>query len=198
MNFSYRLLHKQSKRVYRLWFQEFLLWLYRLRTWLVSIRMRVRFLPSLGWVKDLVLPQTAAEVRCSSHLALLWLWCRPAATALIWPLAWELPYDTAVALKRKPKKNIIPFIHKLQKNRPNWSIVVEAREMITLGVERGGWMEGAWDGILRVLLRFYFVIWLSVSCICSLFENSETHTLVRCTCFYAYILQKKKLKKKTQ
>ena len=29
------------------------------------------------WVKD---------------LALLWLWCRPAATALIGPLAWEPPY----------------------------------------------------------------------------------------------------------
>ena len=23
---------------------------------------------------------------------LLWLWCRLAAAALIWPLAWELPY----------------------------------------------------------------------------------------------------------
>ena len=23
---------------------------------------------------------------------LLWLWCRPAAVAAIWPLAWELPY----------------------------------------------------------------------------------------------------------
>ena len=28
--------------------------------------------------------------RCSSDLALLWLWCRAAATALILPLAWEL------------------------------------------------------------------------------------------------------------
>ena len=24
--------------------------------------------------------------------ALLWLWCRPAAAALIQPLAWEAPY----------------------------------------------------------------------------------------------------------
>jgi len=29
--------------------------------------------------------------RCSSDLVLLWLWCRPAATAPIRPLAWEPP-----------------------------------------------------------------------------------------------------------
>ena len=31
---------------------------------------------------------------------LLWLWCRPAATALIQPLAWEPPYASDVALKK--------------------------------------------------------------------------------------------------
>ena len=36
--------------------------------------------------------------------ALLWLWCRLAATALIRPLAWEPPYATGVALKRPKKK----------------------------------------------------------------------------------------------
>ena len=42
-------------------------------------------IPGLAqWVKD---------------LALLWLWCRPAATALLRPLAWEPPY--AAALKRQ-------------------------------------------------------------------------------------------------
>ena len=29
--------------------------------------------------------------RRGSDLELLWLWCRPAATALIGPLAWEPP-----------------------------------------------------------------------------------------------------------
>ena len=29
---------------------------------------------------------------------LLWLWCRPSATALIRPLAWEAPYATVAAL----------------------------------------------------------------------------------------------------
>ena len=40
----------------------------------------------------------------SSDLALLWLWCRPAATALIEPLAWEHPYAKSVALKRQKQK----------------------------------------------------------------------------------------------
>ena len=35
---------------------------------------------------------------------LLWLWCRPAAAAVIPPLAWELPYATSAALKRQKKK----------------------------------------------------------------------------------------------
>ena len=36
--------------------------------------------------------------------ALLWLWCRPPATALFRPLAWEPSYATGVALKRQKKK----------------------------------------------------------------------------------------------
>ena len=38
--------------------------------------------------------------------ALLWLWHRPATTALIRPLAWELPYATYVALERQ-KQNCV-------------------------------------------------------------------------------------------
>ena len=37
--------------------------------------------------------------RQSSDLALLWLWCSPAATALIGPLAWEPPGAAGAALK---------------------------------------------------------------------------------------------------
>ena len=36
--------------------------------------------------------------------ALLWLWCRLAATAPIQSLAWEPPYVTGMALKSKKKK----------------------------------------------------------------------------------------------
>ena len=41
--------------------------------------------------------------RCSSDLVLLWLWCRPAATTPIGPLAWETLYAAGAALKRKKK-----------------------------------------------------------------------------------------------
>ena len=39
--------------------------------------------------------------RCGSDPVLLWLWHRPAATALIGPLVWEPPYATSAALKSK-------------------------------------------------------------------------------------------------
>jgi len=46
-------------------------------------------IPGLAqWVKD---------------LALLWLWCRPVATAPIRPLAWEPPYARGVALEKTKK-----------------------------------------------------------------------------------------------
>ena len=44
----------------------------------------------------------------------LLLWCRPAAVALIRPLAWELPYATGTALKSKKKKK------KKKKGFPLW------------------------------------------------------------------------------
>ena len=42
--------------------------------------------------------------RLSSDPALLWLWCRLAATAPIRPLTWGPPYATGIALKSKMKK----------------------------------------------------------------------------------------------
>ena len=44
--------------------------------------------------------------RRSLDTALLWLWYKPAATALIRPLAWEHPYARGVALKIKKKKYV--------------------------------------------------------------------------------------------
>ena len=54
-------------------------------------------IPGLAqWVKD---------------LALLWLWCRPAATSPIRPLAWEPPYALGAAQKmakrQKKKKGLL-------------------------------------------------------------------------------------------
>ena len=35
---------------------------------------------------------------------MLWLWYRPAATAPIQPLAWELPYAVGAAKKKKERR----------------------------------------------------------------------------------------------
>ena len=40
----------------------------------------------------------------AKDLAMLWLWCRPAAVAPIRPLAWEPPYAAGTALGKKKKK----------------------------------------------------------------------------------------------
>ena len=42
--------------------------------------------------------------RCGLDPVLLWLWCRPVATAPIRLLAWEPPYATGAALE-KTKQN---------------------------------------------------------------------------------------------
>ena len=42
--------------------------------------------------------------RHGSDSVLLWLWHRPAATAPLRSLAWELPYDAGAALKETKKK----------------------------------------------------------------------------------------------
>ena len=43
--------------------------------------------------------------RRSLDPTLLWLWRRLAATALIQPLAWELPYAAGTTLKKDKKQN---------------------------------------------------------------------------------------------
>ena len=71
-------------------------------------------------------PAAYVAVSCSvgrrrgSDLA--WLWCRPAAAALIQALAWELPYAAGVALKMQ-KKNYykIIFLWIVQENEPGYS-----------------------------------------------------------------------------
>ena len=58
-------------------------------------------IPGLAhWVKD---PAVSCGVghRCGLDLALLRLWCRPAAIVPIRPLAWEPPYAAGVAPKRQ-------------------------------------------------------------------------------------------------
>ena len=42
--------------------------------------------------------------RQGSDPTLPWLWCRPAAIALIRPLAWEPPYATGAALEKAKRQ----------------------------------------------------------------------------------------------
>ena len=44
------------------------------------------------------------QTRCGSRIALLWLWCRPAAATPIHPLAWEAPHAAGAAFKSKKEK----------------------------------------------------------------------------------------------
>ena len=55
---------------------------------------------SVGWGSGVAVSCGVGRRR-GSDPALLWLWCRPAAVALIQPLAWEPPYAVGVALTSK-------------------------------------------------------------------------------------------------
>ena len=70
-------------------------------------------IPSLAQcIKDLALPCiVVTDMAWILDLALLWLWCRLEATALIRPLAWEPTYAVGAALKRqRQKKGRISFL----------------------------------------------------------------------------------------
>ena len=67
--------------------------------------------------------------RHGSDMALLWLWCRPTATAPFRPLTWEHPRATGVELKRQKKK---------KKRKENISVCQE------LGWGMGGTGGGQW------------------------------------------------------
>ena len=63
-------------------------------------------IPGLAqWVKD---PGIAVSCgvgrRRGSDPTLLWLWCKPVATAPIRPLAWELPYAMSLALEKTKRQ----------------------------------------------------------------------------------------------
>ena len=71
-----------------------------------TMRLRVRSLASLSGLRIGRCHKLWCSRRHSSDLVLLWLWCRPAAAAPIWPLTWEPPYSVGAALKRQKTKNM--------------------------------------------------------------------------------------------
>jgi len=72
------------------------------------------------------LAQTAVSCgvghRRGLDLALLWLWCRLAATAPIRPIAWEPPCAKSAALKRQKKKTKNPHTTNNQSHNSNSSL----------------------------------------------------------------------------
>ena len=82
-------LHVSSQILRRKQKLEFLSWLSGERIQLGTMRLRVRSLTLLSGLRIR---------RCRE------LWCRPAATAPIGPLAWEPPYAKGTALEKTKKK----------------------------------------------------------------------------------------------
>ena len=81
------------------------------------MRMQDRSLALLSGLRIRRCCELGVSHRCSSDPVLLWLWCRPAATAPIGPLAWEPPYAMGAALqktKRQKEKK------KLKKENPSY------------------------------------------------------------------------------
>ena len=73
-------------------------------TRLASMRMQVWSLAALSRLRIWCYPELWCRSQTWFGSALLWLWCRLAAIALIRPLAWEPPYAMGAALERLKKK----------------------------------------------------------------------------------------------
>ena len=71
--------------------------------------------------------------RRGSDLALLWLWCRLASTALIRPLAWDPPYAAGMALKGQ-KKKIFFFLSVPMACRSSWASDQTCTIVVTLAL----------------------------------------------------------------
>ena len=55
------------------------------------------------------------------------LWCMPAAVALIWPLAWELPYAAGTALKKKKVYVFFLFLNWKKKKKKKNQVLKQRR-----------------------------------------------------------------------
>ena len=66
-----------------------------------TIRWQLRSLASLSGLRIRIAVSCGGGHRRSAGAALLWLWGRPAATALIGHLVWEPPHAVGAALKKK-------------------------------------------------------------------------------------------------
>ena len=65
--------------------------------------------------------------RYDSDQVLLWLWHRPVAAALIWPLAWELSYPAGAGLKKKKY-----VFNPEASDVPDWYVTLPSLHLVTL------------------------------------------------------------------
>ena len=72
--------------------------------WLTNHTSNHEVVSSISGLAQWVAMSSGVGHRHGLDPVLLWLWCRPEATALTGPLAWELPYAGGVALKRQKIK----------------------------------------------------------------------------------------------
>ena len=107
--------------------------------------------------------------RCSSNLALLWLWCRSAAAAPIQLLAWELPYAMDAALKRKKCELLITSnnVDESQNSYGEWrksyqkKIYSNERQMsgcwwMKNKGEEGWTSEGKWKAVIATFIFWWW------------------------------------------
>ena len=69
-----------------------------------TMSSRVRSLASLSGLRIWRAMSCGVGPRLGLDLTLLWLWCRPAATDPIGPLAWETLHAMGAALERQKDK----------------------------------------------------------------------------------------------
>ena len=102
---------------------------------MTSIQEDMGSIPGLTqWVKGSNGAARCIEVRrCGLDLALLWLWRRPAAVALIRPLAW----GTSICCKRGPKKQ-----NKREREREGLGFLCRWCARGGAGMVRGAYLAG--------------------------------------------------------
>ena len=87
-----------------------------------------------------------------SDPALLWLWCRLAATSPIRPIAWEPPYATGVALRKTKRQQ-----QKINERKPGGGIRQEKWAVFVFLLENYEFWFGILTPIhLSILQNYYF------------------------------------------
>ena len=94
--------------------------------------------------------------RCGSDLALLWLWCRSAASAPIWLLSWELPYATGMVVKKQTNKKPPQILNSILSWAGTSIYILRSGE----GEKPKEWADQSGNGkLLGIVWPFSNIIW---------------------------------------